>query len=262
MASRFREARWTSVHGRPSRHRGSTSSFRDERPRRVLPHGPEAVPYGSRCTNTSPGMDRCAGITHVGISKVIEGGCKPDSVLPSERRSFILAAGHPAARAADPEASPRRSGLRGRTALCFPIWPCSARGLPCLPRHRESGALLPHPFTLTPVPARGRSPLCGTFPRVTTAGRYPACCPPGVRTFLSRPQPEANARLLRSPDQVYDVTTGLHTGLHNTISETFFPFCLARYSASSALTSQSFGWPPQQRTKPHDTVGRNEPPDG
>jgi len=31
--------------------------------------------------------------------------------------------------------------------------------------------------TLSPLPPayRGRSTLCGTFPRVTAAGRYPAC---------------------------------------------------------------------------------------
>ena len=31
-----------------------------------------------------------------------------------------------------------------------PIWSCSMWGLPCLPRYRRSGALLPHLFTLTP----------------------------------------------------------------------------------------------------------------
>jgi hypothetical protein len=31
-----------------------------------------------------------------------------------------------------------------------PIWPCSRWGLPCRSRYRKRGALLPHPFTLTP----------------------------------------------------------------------------------------------------------------
>ncbi len=31
----------------------------------------------------------------------------------------------------------------------LPIWSCSVWGLPCLPRYRGSGALLPHLFTLT-----------------------------------------------------------------------------------------------------------------
>jgi hypothetical protein len=48
----------------------------------------------------------------------------------------------------------------------------------------EPGELLPHPFTLTSLRQGfgGRSPLCGTFPGVTPAGRYPAPCPaePGL----------------------------------------------------------------------------------
>ena len=44
--------------------------------------------------------------------------------------------------------------------------------------------------TLSPLPADrraacGRSALCGTFPRVAPAGRYPAPCLRGARTFLS-----------------------------------------------------------------------------
>jgi hypothetical protein len=46
------------------------------------------------------------------------------------------------------------------------------------------GELLPHPFTLTCHSLRlgRRTSLCGTFPRVTPAGRYPAPCPlePGL----------------------------------------------------------------------------------
>ena len=58
-----------------------------------------------------------------------------------------------------------------------PIWPCSARGLPCPGRRRPGGGLLPHLFTLTP-PEAGRCVFCGTFPRVAAAGRYPACSHP------------------------------------------------------------------------------------
>ena len=68
-----------------------------------------------------------------------------------------------------------------------PIRSCSRWGLPCHPRCRGRGALLPHLFTL----ASGRSPdprylLCGTFPGVAPAGRYPAPCFHGARTFLPR----------------------------------------------------------------------------
>jgi len=49
------------------------------------------------------------------------------------------------------------------------------------------GELLPHPFTLTCL-RQGfgrRTSLCGTFPGVTPAGRYPAPCP--VEPGLSSP---------------------------------------------------------------------------
>src|SRR5690606_20855606 len=39
--------------------------------------------------------------------------------------------------------------LRPKTPSRVPVWPCSGWGLPCDPRHRGPGALLPHPFTLT-----------------------------------------------------------------------------------------------------------------
>ena len=38
--------------------------------------------------------------------------------------------------------------------------------------------------TVSPLPADGRSLLCGTFPGVTPAGRYPAPYVQGARTFL------------------------------------------------------------------------------
>jgi len=49
----------------------------------------------------------------------------------------------------------------------------------------ESGELLPHPFTLTCL--NRRTSLCGTFPGVTPAGRYPASCPaePGLSSTIS-----------------------------------------------------------------------------
>src|SRR4051794_34328366 len=80
-----------------------------------------------------------------------------------------------------------------RTArVAVPIRFCSRWGLPCRLRCRRRGALLPHLFTLTAwaflrvrgVPGR-RSVLCGTFPRLAPAGRYPAPYVHGARTFLS-----------------------------------------------------------------------------
>jgi hypothetical protein len=70
-----------------------------------------------------------------------------------------------------------------------PIRSCSRWGLPCRLRCRRRGALLPHRFTLAPVirNAPRRSVLCGTFPRLAPAGRYPAPYVRGARTFLPGP---------------------------------------------------------------------------
>ena len=99
-------------------------------------------------------------------------------------RSFLWARGRPRAQAADPETD--RLRRNGTGAHCLPIWPCSAWGLPCPRRCRRGGALLPHRFTLAVRPRKSerRSVLCGTFLRVAATGRYPACRPFGVRTFL------------------------------------------------------------------------------
>ena len=48
---------------------------------------------------------------------------------------------------------------------------CSRWGLPCPPRHRGRGALLPHRFTLTGALRRRRSIFCCTVLRVTPTGR-------------------------------------------------------------------------------------------
>ncbi len=84
----------------------------------------------------------------------------------------------------------KRVGPRaGKAGPCpvAPIRSCSRWGLPCRRRCRRRGALLPHPFTLTRTLDRsdaGRSAFCGAFPRVAPAGRYPAPCFRGARTFL------------------------------------------------------------------------------
>ncbi len=56
--------------------------------------------------------------------------------------------------------------------------------------------------TLSPLPigssTERRSALCGTFPRVAPAGRYPAPCFRGARTFL--PPRRARRAAIRPPD--------------------------------------------------------------
>ena len=69
-----------------------------------------------------------------------------------------------------------------------PIRSCSRWGLPCRRRCRRRGALLPHRFTLAAVVrnAPRRSVLCGTFPELAPAGRYPAPLVHGARTLPPR----------------------------------------------------------------------------
>src|SRR5581483_8478398 len=66
-----------------------------------------------------------------------------------------------------------------------PIRSCSRRGLPCRPRRRVRGGLLPHPFTLTRRLSGGRFAFCGAFPGVAPGGRYPPPFRRGARTFLA-----------------------------------------------------------------------------
>jgi len=76
-----------------------------------------------------------------------------------------------------PPASSDLPGSRARRAASSsPTWPCSGWGLPCRPRHRERGELLPRLFTLTGNQPR-RYVFCGTFRGITPPGRYPAPCP-------------------------------------------------------------------------------------
>jgi hypothetical protein len=110
----------------------------------------------------------------------------------SGRRPFIWDARYRAPRATDPggDAEARFSSLSRKREEAAPIWSCSRWGLPCRPRCRGRGALLPHPFTLARRMRQrrvgGRFAFCGTFPGVAPAGRYPAPYFRGARTFLCR----------------------------------------------------------------------------
>src|SRR5262245_17578953 len=91
-------------------------------------------------------------------------------------------------------ASPRTSsGLPGSArgpraaacAACFPIWPCSRRGLPCRRRCRRRGALLPHHFTLAVALARAWAVyFLLHFPWAHAPQALPGAVPCGARTFL------------------------------------------------------------------------------
>ncbi len=88
---------------------------------------------------------------------------------------------------------PERPGLRARPArlaarasLLFGFAPGGA----CLAADVAAGAVRSC-RTLSPLPAKGRRfAFCGAVPEIALAGRYPAPCPHGARTFL---RPKATA---------------------------------------------------------------------
>ena len=91
--------------------------------------------------------------------------CKPGSVPPARKKEPAAMAIHLGR--ALLHASRDQPGQRGRKhalhppdrwrARAVPIRSCSGRGLPCRPCRQGRGALLPHPFTLTPR----RTQACG-----------------------------------------------------------------------------------------------------
>ena len=74
----------------------------------------------------------------------------------------------------------RSTQLKPRDSYINSIRSCSWWGLPCHFCYQKCGRLLPYLFTLT----RRRYIFCGTFPKVTLAGNYPAPYSCGARTFL------------------------------------------------------------------------------
>ena len=92
------------------------------------------------------------------------------------------------------------NGPASRSWRNVPIWSCSRRGLPCRPRCRVRGGLLPHPFTLPATPKRGG----GLLSVALSLGSLPAgvvrrlvSVEPGLSsTFLQRPRP--SNRLVRA----------------------------------------------------------------
>ena len=88
-------------------------------------------------------------------NKTGRGARRPVSrvLYPRSARAMAIHLGRPL-----PDASRDRPGRRrgnppaGRSRRAVPTWSCSRWGLPCRPRRRGRGALLPHPFTLAGGP--------------------------------------------------------------------------------------------------------------
>ncbi len=118
-----------------------------------------------------------------------------------------------AGRLARPTRRAMREPMRGPKPPAHPIRSCSRWGLPCRPCHQGRGALLPHPFTLAAddPPLRAgpvwRFTFCGTFPGVAPAGRYPAPCSRGARTFLPPHLSDPRKAAIRPSDGLYLVVT-------------------------------------------------------
>jgi hypothetical protein len=76
-----------------------------------------------------------------------------------------------------------RREQRRREDPAVPVWSCSGWGLPCPPRHRGGGALLPHRFTLARVATGGLFSVALSFesPRLAVSQHRAL----GARTFLA-----------------------------------------------------------------------------
>ena len=78
------------------------------------------------------------------------GSVGPEGVSPPTWRPFLWDGRRRPPRATNPGDWPGERACPSREGRAAPIRSCSRWGLPCRPRCRVRGALLPHPFTLTP----------------------------------------------------------------------------------------------------------------
>jgi len=127
-------------------------------PERQAPH---KLPWiaGSSPAMTSRWMEveiggRRAGVTHAPAVSCHQ-ACKPGSVPREGRWPFILGAPCGAPHATNPGGSSESRLAAVSRSHAAPIRSCSRWGLPCRPCYQERGALLPHPFTLTPRSVSG-----------------------------------------------------------------------------------------------------------
>jgi len=123
----------------------------------------------------------------------VERICKPNSV--SSRNEDHSSVTRVAAVIEQPTRKLRNGNGRFHR---FPIWSCSAGGLPCRRRSRGTRCALTAPFhPCLPLSKVRRSVLCCTFRRVAAPGRYPACYP--LEFGLSSPSTSSGAILRSAP---------------------------------------------------------------
>ena len=126
---------------------------------------------------------------------------------PPQRAMDGHSSGTPVAdRLARPTRRAVRKPTRGPKPPALPIRSCSRWGLPCHPRRRERGALLPHPFTLT-------RPWPGGLLSVALSLGLP---PPGVTRHRVPMEPG-----LSSPRRVSPLPKGSHPAIWCTINMRF-----------------------------------------
>jgi len=123
--------------------------------------------------------------------------CKPGSVHFSEEKAVIIHLGCPL-----PNTSCNLPGRRpGNGAICrlYLVLLPTGFTLPCpLPATRCALTAPFHPYLPHKIWGR-RFAFCGTFPGVTSAGRYPAPCFRGARTFLPRRLSKQDAKAITRP---------------------------------------------------------------
>ncbi len=126
-------------------------------------------------------------------SKRDQTACKPGSVL-ARKRWMTIPLGRPLPGASRDRPGRRRGNTAAGCPACRPYLVLLPVGFAMpLPLPVARWALTPpfHPYR--PGEPGRRSVFCGTFPGVAPAGRYPAPCLRGARTFLTRTVARASA---------------------------------------------------------------------
>jgi hypothetical protein len=150
-----------------------------------LPIGAEAAIYTIACEARSRCKHCCHRIEPV-FARAGQTACKPGSVL-ALRRWMAIPLGRPLPSASRDRPGRRRGNTAAGCPACRPYLVLLPVGFAVpLPLPVARWALTPPFHPCRPGEPGRRSVFCGTFPGVAPAGRYPAPCLRGARTFLTR----------------------------------------------------------------------------